>query len=514
MKNTLKTSMIVTVLLTLGACSNFDELVNNPNRPAAVPPSLILRGVENDINEEPWSLAHRQNQFWCCNYNYYGNNEYWTKADLNFLTLKNVLKMEEAAKASTKATPYGALGKFFKAMLYTRMTLKVGDLPLTDALKGLEVKTPTYNTQKEVFIQVLKWLDESNAELKTLIANNDISLEGDFFYGNDLNKWRKAVNTFTLRVLISLSKKESDSDLNIKTKFAAIINNPTEYPVMTSNADNMNYVYNGTTQLYPNNPGSKGFDKGRYNMAQTYVLGLTTLNDPRVFVTCNPAKAKITAGTLATDFSAYVGAPSGENLDDMTFKAGNGVYSFANQKRYYGSFAGPEPGVQLAYWELQFNIAEGINRGWASGNAATFYQNGIRASMAFYGITDGAAIAITDQDTDGVLATVTTSVTNYLAQPAVAYAGNNAAGLNQILTQKYLAFFQNSGQEAYFNYRRTGVPAFHAGPGTGNTGVIPKRWLYPSDESFYNANNLNAALARQFTGGVDDVNNELWINKQ
>jgi hypothetical protein len=77
-----------------------------------------------------------------------------------------------------------------------------------------------------------------------------------------------------------------------------------------------------------------------------------------------------------------------------------------------------------------------------------------------------------------------------------------------------LAFFQNSGQEAYFNYRRTGVPAFHAGPGTGNTGVIPKRWLYPSDESFYNANNLNAALARQFTGGVDDVNNELWINKQ
>ncbi|MFM7855656.1 MAG: SusD/RagB family nutrient-binding outer membrane lipoprotein, partial [Flammeovirgaceae bacterium] len=127
-------------------------------------PSLILRGIESDINEEPWSLAHRQNQFWCCNYNYYGNNEYWTKADLNFLTLKNVLKMEEAAKASIKATPYGALGKFFKAMLYTRMTLKVGDLPLTDALKGLEVKTPTYNSQKEVFIQVLKWLDESNTE--------------------------------------------------------------------------------------------------------------------------------------------------------------------------------------------------------------------------------------------------------------------------------------------------------------------------------------------------------------
>jgi hypothetical protein len=505
---------IIAVLWTFSACrSNFDDLVNNPNRPAAVPPSLILRGIENDISEGPWSLAHRQNQFWCCNYNYYGTNEYWTKADLNFLTLKNVLKMEEAAKASAKATPYGALGKFFKAMLYTRMSQKVGDLPLSEALKGLDVKTPNYDSQKDVFIQVLKWLDESNAELKTLIANNDVSLDGDFLYGNNLTKWRKAVNTFSLRVLVSLSKKEADAELNIKAKFAAIVNNPAEYPVMTSNDDNMNYVYNGTTQLYPTNPGNKGFDKGRYNMAQTYVAGLTALNDPRVYVTCNPAKAKITAGTPATDFTAFVGAPSGENLDDMTFKAGNGIYSYANQKRYYGSLAGPEPGVQLAYWELQFNIAEGLNRGWASGNAATFYQNGIRASMAFYGITDGAAIPITDQDTDAVLATATTSVTNYLAQPAVVYAGNNAAGLTQILTQKYLAFFQNSGQEAYFNYRRTGIPAFHSGPGTGNTGVIPRRWLYPSDESFYNANNLNAALARQFTSGVDDVNNELWINK-
>ena len=513
MKNLITSTLIIALAFGTYGCRDFDVLPNNPNRPAAVPPSLILRGIESDLNQSPWSLEHRQNQFWCSNYNYYGTNEYWVKADLNFLTLKNVLKMEEASKADVKATPYGALGKFFKAILYTRMTQKVGDLPLTEALKGLADKEPAFDTQKDVYIQILKWLDAANSELKTLITANDVSLDGDFYYGNDLTKWRKAVNSFTLRVLTSLSKKETDTDLNIKTKFATILNNPNDYPLMTSNSDNMNYMYNGTTQLYPTNPGNKGFDKGRYNMAQTYVAGLTSLNDPRVYVTCNPAKAKITGGTPATDFSAYVGAPSGEDLAVMTVKAGNGVYSFANQKRYYGSLAGPEPGVQLAYWELQFNIAEAINRGWVSGNANTYYQNGIRASMAFYGITDGASIAITDQDTDAVLATATISVTSYLNQSLVVYAGNNAAGLTQILTQKYLAFFQNSGQEAYFNYRRTGVPAFNAGPGTGNTGVIPRRWLYPSDESFYNSANLNTALASQFTNGVDDVNSELWINK-
>lgn len=49
-----------------------------------------------------------------------------------------------------------------------------------------------------------------------------------------------------------------------------------------------------------------------------------------------------------------------------------------------------------------------------------------------------------------------------------------ADDLQQVLLQKYLAFFQNSDWEAYYNWRRTGIPAFHTGPGTGPNGVIPK----------------------------------------
>jgi len=506
--------MLAIVLLASLACQDFEEIGLNANRPASVPPSLVLRGVLSDLNERPWSLEHRQNQFWSCNYNYYGTNEYWTNANLNYLTLKNVLKMEEeAAKSGAEVNPYSALGKYFRAVFYVRMSQRVGDVPLSEALKGLEVKEPAYDTQKEVYVQVLKWLDESNTELKQLIAANDLSLEGDFYYNNDLTKWRKAVNTFKLRVLISLSKQVTDADLKVKERFNEAIGNPSEFPVMTSNSDNMNYVYNGSTQIYPTHPGNRGFDKGRYNLTETYVKGLTDRNDPRVFVIANPAKAKINAGVSPTDFSAYVGAPAGESLDDMTVKAGNGIYSFANQKRYYTTLTGPEPGVQLAYWELCFNVAEAINRGWVSGDAKAYYENGIKASMAFYGINDGTQIPVYEPDNDEQIGTATASVTNYLAQPSVAYAGNNATGLEQILTQKYLAFFQNSGQEAYFNYRRTGIPAFHAGPGTGNSGVIPKRWLYPTSETFYNEENLKAALQRQFGSAVDDVDNELWINR-
>lgn len=512
------TRNIIGIFLFTGlmfGCKDFEEMESNQNRPTTAPASLVLNGALNDLAERPWSLEHRQNQYWCCNYNYYGTNEYWGSASLNFMTLKNIIKMEEEAirLGAPDSNPYTALGKFLRAYFYVRMTQRVGDLPLTEALKGLENVAPSYDTQKDVYLQVLTWLDESNQELAQLIAGSDKSLAGDFYFNNDLVKWQKTVNTFKLRVLISLSKKESDGDLNLKARFKEVIDNPAQFPLMTSLEDNMQYVFNGTSNLYTTNPGNRGFDKGRYNMAATILGTLSALHDPRVYLFANPAEKKISGGLAPMDFAAYVGAPSGESLDNMTFKAGNGDYSFANQKRYYTTFTGPEPTIQIGYPELCFTVAEGINRGWATGDAAAYYKNGIKASMEFFGLTDGAKIEITEPDEDKVLATPTISVTDYLNQPSVVYAGNTEEGLKQIITQKYIAFFQNTGQEAYFNFRRTGFPLFDVGPGTGNGGKIPKRWLYPVSESTNNTLNYKAALQRQFGAEVDDLNNDLWINK-
>jgi hypothetical protein len=512
-----KSLIILFILSSSFACRDFNELEQNPNKPSNVPASLIFRGVEKDMfaDQEPFKLEQRWGQFYCCNYNYYGTNEYWTRATFSYTTLKNVQQMEElvANLGTNGLNPYAALSKFFRAFFFIKMTMQVGDLPLDDALKGLEVTNPAYATQKEVFVQSLKWLDEANDDLAQLIASGDNTLDGDFYYNNDMMKWQKAVNTYQLRILINLSKKETDTDLNIKQRFQNIVNNSSKYPVFESIDDNMNFIYNGTSEIYPNNPGTRGFDKGRYNMAAGFLNLAASLHDPRTFIAANPAKAKIAAGVAPGDFSAYVGAPSGESLDDMTFKAGNGEYSFINQSRYYSSYSSHEPTPVISYWELCFNMAEAINRGWITGNAEDYYDKGIRASMELYGIEDGSAINITEPDNDDVLATVTASVTDYIAQPEVKYAGNNDTGLSQILTQKYLAYWQNGGLEAYYNFRRTGIPQFDQGPGTGNSGIIPRRWLYPESEVFYNSANLNTALQRQFGSTTDDVDNKLWIEQ-
>ena len=96
----------------------------------------------------------------------------------------------------------------------------------------------------------------------------------------------------------------------------------------------------------------------------------------------------------------------------------------------------------------------------------------------------------------------------YLLQPAVQY--NNS--LSQILIQKYLSFFNNSGWESFYNMKRTGIPAFSVGHGNGNNNLIPSRWMYPQSEYQYNEQHVKDAIQRQFNG-TDDRNGQLWFNQ-
>jgi hypothetical protein len=511
---------ILVFMLCVSSCQNFEELEKNPNSPTSAPAGLIFNGILASLydpygQETPWDEVHRWNQFYAINYNYYGNNEYsWTSSSLVYTTLKNVGKMEEEAKkaGAKDVNPYAALGKFFRAYFFINMSQRVGDLPMMDALKGLANATPKYDSQKTIYAESLKLLESANTDLSELIVANNLTLSGDIYYNNDLKKWQKLVNSYKLRVLINLSKKaDSDADLGVKQKFAEIISNPSKFPIFTGLEDNLQFIYNDNFNKYPTNPDNFGNDATRQNMSKLYMDLLKSLKDPRIFIAAAPAQAQLDKGITFDSFDAYVGASSGESLDDMSFKANKGEYSFINRLRYYSNYAA-EPAIIVGYAEMCFNIAEAINRGWVSGSAEDFYTKGIKASMSFYNIAEGGSITVADQNRKE-LGKVNTSVTSYLAQTEVKYKGNNADGLKQILEQKYIAFFQNSGFEAFYNQRRTGVPVFLTGVGTGNSGRIPRRWQYPSSERTTNGANLDEALQAQFPGGKDDINTDLWLVK-
>ena len=519
--------MMSFAVLALSSCEKtFEQLEKDSNRAVQVPASLVLQSIEYnvmDANGRPFSAEMRWNQFFCSNYNYYANNEYNLGQMPNqYTTLKNVIKMEEEAKRAglSDVNGYSALGKFFRAYFFDQMSKRVGDLPMTEALKGIENTAPKYDSQKVIYVQILKWLDDANTDLTSLIVKGE-TISGDFYFNGDLKKWQKVINAYRLRVLLTLSKKESDSDLSIKTKFAEMISNPSKYPLIGSNAESLQFVWN-TFNKYPSNPDNFGFDATRQNMASTYVGFLSKINDPRVMITCEPAGSDLKAGKLASDFTAYRGADSGQGLDDMSKNAGlsngagfaPGIYSFQNRARYYKNYTGENTFI-VGYPELCFNIAEGLARGWASGSAEDWYKKGIKASQSFYGIVEGANTMTysrtgSKDPADFVTYTVNFNFDTYYAQPSVQLDANSA--IEKIVSQKYAAFFMNSGMEAYFNWRRTGYPAFSSGVGNGNSSRIALRWIYPTTERTANAANYTAAITSQFAG-KDDINDVIWLNK-
>lgn len=518
MKKIFSIIIMGSVLFTVSCSKNFDSLEKDPNRATSVPANLVLNSVLSDIYAAPFNSTQRWNQFYVFNYAYYGDQLYdWTGVSFStYNTLKNVIKMEEeAAKSIPSPNPYSAIGKYVRAYMYYNLTMLTGDIPVSEALKSLTNLSPKYDTQKDIFKQILTWLEDANSEMGTIITKGNYVLANDFYYNNDLAKWRKAVNSFKLRVLIQLSKQSADADLNIKAKFSDVVGNPSKYPVFTSMDDNMSYTFNSQYNKYPTNPENFGFDGARINMSSTYLGKLVTLKDPRTFFVAEPAAALVANGAAPNSFAAFVGAGSGDDLAGMAADAGSGKYSFINRKRYYTGYTA-EKTIQVGYPELCFNMAEAINRGWITGVAEDWYKKGVQASIGFYGIVSGAN-SVSYQKPGGTLSDYNTYSINYdwdtyYNQPSVKLSSTSATALDQIIQQKYLAFYQNSGWEAYFNWRRTGFPTFHTGPGTGNSQRIALRFQYPNNEKSINLANVNSAIQSQF-GGIDDINAKIWIIK-
>jgi hypothetical protein len=299
--------------------------------------------------------------------------------------------------------------------------------------------------------------------------------------------------------------------LNVKGQFNDIVSNPSKYPIFGSNGDNLQYVYNDKFNYYPDNATNYGNNAGRLNLGSTFLNTLSSLNDLRAMVLAEPARG---LGFGDTDFRSYVGAPLGENLSTLASESGAGKLSLYNYNHYYSGLTG-EPTFIISYAEVCLSIAEAINRGWTTGSAETWYMNGVKAMFDFYGIKDGDnTVTLRKADGTGNLVyTVPFSFATYFNQPAVKYKGDNADGLSQIITQKYLAYFRNSGLQGYYLWRRTGLPTFDIGAGTGNGNKIPKRFQYPNNEISVNGTNLSAAITSQFGGAGDDINADIWLVK-
>lgn len=483
MKKIITIVVLLVVALNLSNCSKIEKLQEDPNRATEGSPELLFTNIEiNAFKNVSLSAAL------ACRYltfvNGVNSNQYynWQRASFGtYDNLKQVSKMVEEAKIS-EVEVYQILAKFFNSYFIVDITRTFGDVPYSEAIKATEdIYKPVYDKQKNIYLTVLNDLKSASDAL----AENNEPILGDIVYNGDKLKWRKLINSYYLRVLMSLSNKTDDPDLNIISRFKEIVNNPTQYPIFESNADNADLPYydieDNRYPLYNNNDLQTA-----YYMEESFVNKLQRLKDPRLFVFAD--KKPNASGAETTTFSAYGGLKGSGDLNENAAKAVAGEASRI-AARYYNDPEN-EPSILMSYWELEFILAEAAARGWIDGSPKVHYKSGIVASFKFYDIT---------------------GVNNYLANPEVQLGNDNK--IKKILSQKHIALFLNTGWQIFYEQRRTGYPEFDvSGSGILNGGRVPKRWMYPSSEAINNADNLAEAIDRQFPEG-DNINAEMWLIK-
>lgn len=487
------TLLFLLLVVAFASCKKFDDFQLNPNNPTVADPSLLLPAIERSafstISSDA-ALASRHLVYTqsVSNAQYYG----WQRSGMGYGNISQVVKMEqEAARVGKKNYRY--LGKFLTSYFIVGMTQTFGDIPYSKMMQAIRFNNvidtaairPVYDKQLDIYLGVLEELKIASDSLSA----TELAVAGDLVYAGNIEKWKKLINSFTLRVLMSLSKKEGTASLNIRQRFNEIVSNPLKYPLFGSNADNGRLPYYDITgNQYPNfNNNSMKTD---FYLDSTFVDILQELKDPRLFVFGKPKPAS--SNLPVKDFNAYGGLRGSASLAQNTAKRGAGNASQINDRYSYQPVN--EPSVLMGYAELQFILAEAVVRGWITGDADAYYKNGIRASLEFSNFNNTYS---------------TSEINDYLGQSLLTLQKGNE--IRQIITQKYISMFMNTGWQPFYEQRRTGFPAFDVtGSGILNNGIIPRRWMYPNDEFTNNRVNVENAVKSQYPDG-DNINGVMWI---
>ncbi len=485
---------IISILLlglVLSSCGDLTEINENPNDVSETHPQLLLTEIEWDAFQvegvDPLFASRMVIQT-------DGEEEYqwykWDRGDFDdYDYLRNITKMTEEAER-VESDVYIALAKFFRAYYFLNLTLTFGDVPYTEALQGESdgIYTPAYDTQKDIFTGILQELEEAD----DILADDNSVIDGDIIYDGDTEQWRKLINAFRLKVLLTLSNKESDLDFDLATTFANIYSNST---LMESNDDSgqMDFVDEADSRYTEYNSSSYG--SNRY-MDSTFIKRLQDREDPRLFIFADQTNAAKEEGLTIDDFDAYEGGNPVAAYSTVNTKAANGYVSKVNSR--YWEDPTTEASMILGYSEQELILAEASVRGWINSSAQEHYENAIKASFKFYE-TYATDYADYVDDTD---------VENYLENDSVKFSNavTDDEKMELIIMQKYIASFLQGGWSVYFEHLRTGYPDFvYSGSSTP-----PSRWMYPSSEYNYNSDNVSDAIENQFGSSGDNIRATSW----
>ena len=463
-------------ILTLASCKKFLDVNTNPNSPTVVPSKVLLPTTTIGIG---WANTNEIGR--CASilmqYNAGLANQNLTYDSYNITglfdnqwnyeimegcvnNLRTIIKQSEATDPA-----YSGIAKIQLAYIFSILTDLWGDVPYSQAGFGLEYPAPRYDKQSDIYqgnaaLGITSLFDLVKSGIADLNKPSPLKpTTDDLVYGGDLTKWKKAGNSLILKFANTIS---GVNPTLAKTQIDAVL----------ASADGYITANSGTTTATATEL-QVPFSTAVGNQNPMYVQDISgsfkngEMLSSRLLALSNSFNDNVRLSKFYTKPSgSFVGYENGSTAAAPTL-ATRSMYN-----TYVVGTTGEAPARLLTNFQMKFILAESAITLGTAGDANTLYQEGIRASMSKVGMTTAEIDAY------------------FLANPTiVTLTGTNANKVQQIITQKYLAWVGN-GIEAYNDYRRTGYPALTPAlnaVGDGG-GAIPLRYAYTSGEGNANPN--------------------------
>lgn len=437
--------LFISALLLISCDKWIDTKTNiNPDSPADVPMYLMLPAIQQAMgynlagNDMVLTTNIWMQQFDGVDRQAYTEARYqYTPADVNnvwnnfyaSILMNATVLVSKAENTEGKSSPYNAgIGRVIIATSLGVATDVFGDMPIREALKGNQnVLKPKFDTQQMIYDTIKVILDKAIVDLSKAATENKVAVKGDVIYAGDITKWKKAANAIKARNAMQLSKVKSTAAYTDALTAAA--------SGFTSNSDDMTVPW----ETANHNPIFQFMEqRGDARMGATLVNLMKSISDPRLpFYVEKDASGAYTGCVIGTQ-NANASKP--------------GLY-------IAGATASS---IIITYAEQKFIEAE--------------------ANLMLSKTTEAKAALL-----EAVKASVTRTTAIFDLTWYNTNIGSQTLTLDLIMKQKYIASFGTN--QAYADFRRTGLPVMPAYPGSVLPSM-PNRYPYPQDEISYNGANV------------------------
>jgi hypothetical protein len=377
-----------------------------------------------------------------------------------------------------------AVAKILKSYIFWTITDRWGDMPYSEALKGVELLSPAYDPQEQIYKSILSDLKSSVDGFVSVKP----TVTGDIIYSGNIGKWKRMANSLRMLVALRLSKKNANMGGFAAREFFDAANDPNG--TIESNADNFTLFFPGGNYRNPWNTIGGSTDNG---VAKTFTDVLSGLSDNRITMMAsntNGVPYGLTSAAPTTPAFSLILAPSAREDNS--------------------------PLIVIGAASVWLAKAEAIELGWIQGDSKEAYEKGVRASFEQWGVIIPPPY-------------LTTGPANFESGAGVsAIGGTTVAGSSastptkraRIALQQWIAYYPD-GIQGWSNWRRTegilpapasGVPDLKPTVNAKNlSGKIVRRFVYGVSEYSLNGDKVKAAAAA--IPGGDDQDSRVWWDR-